>query len=119
MPSIPISSSASFTESNRDGWMIASIFFIHSPFQYVAFGYLRNCPVTLANAAEVRGGIMHERACLRQPYILHRMHQNFGNHAEFESAPFLFSVGVPKVLRVQSAAKRRTPSFLSSNVDEG
>jgi len=54
---------------------------------------------------------MHECAQVRQPQILHLMNQNFTGHAEFEFGGFLFSVGVPKKQRVQSAAKATGASF--------
>src|SRR6266404_4451746 len=55
---------------------------------------------------------MHECARVRQPQILHLMNQSFTCHAQFEFSAFLFSVGVPKIQRVQSAAKATAASFL-------
>src|SRR5258708_6034164 len=62
---------------------------------------------------------MHECARVRQPQILHSMNHNFTVHSEFEFGGFLFSVGVPKKQRVQSAAKRRPASFLPKVTREG
>jgi len=47
------------------------------------------------------------------------MNHNFTVHSEFEFGGFLFSVGVPKKQRVQSAAKRRPASFLPKVTREG
>src|SRR5437899_29297 len=55
---------------------------------------------------------MHECLQVSQPQILYLMNENFAVHAEFEFGGLLFSVGVSKKQRVQSAAKRRPASFL-------
>src|SRR6267142_2441829 len=55
---------------------------------------------------------MHECTRVSQPQISHLMDENFAVYAEFEFGGLLFSVGVPKKQRVQSAAKRRPASFL-------
>src|SRR5260370_29048741 len=65
------------------------------------------------------GGIKEEGGGVRESEILHSMNHNCTVPSEFEFGGFLFSVGVPKKQRVQSAAKRRPASFLPKVTREG
>src|SRR5260370_11856070 len=65
------------------------------------------------------GGIKEEGGGVRESEILHSMNHNCTVPSEFEFGGFLFSVGVPKKQRVQSAAKRRPTSFLPKVTREG